>query len=53
MEVTKEYLIRKIADSRRATIQLRRDADATDGAAQAYEQLLKDLEAQEKPETKV
>ena len=53
MEITESYLIQKIAECRKASAQLRRDADATDGAGQAYEQLLNELHKQEKANTEV
>ena len=49
MEITKEYLQQKIQEYKTNFERLRNDAIATQGAAQALELLLADLEKEDKP----
>jgi len=44
MEITVEYLTKRLAETRKAASQLLRDYDATCGAAQIFEQLLNELQ---------
>ncbi len=44
MEVTKEYLVEKIAQYKKLAETLRNDSIANSGAAQALEKILKEIE---------